>query len=197
MILSNHITLEYLEQFKSNDNLVFTCKYCNKESDRSVKNIKKSIVLKGEVRCQKCAYNCFSLNKGTIITQCNNCNKNIKTKLSTQKKSKTGLFFCSSSCAASYNNTHKTHGHRRSKMEVFIEEQIRINYPELLLVCNEKTVINSELDFYFPKLKFAIELNGILHYEPIYGDKKFNQIQNNDNKKELNYVSLILQLVDI
>ena len=29
----------------------------------------------------------------------------------------------------------------------------------------------------------AIELNGIFHYEPIYGNKKFNQIQNNDKQK--------------
>ena len=26
-------------------------------------------------------------------------------------------------------------------------------------------------------------MNGIFHYEPIYGENKFNQIQNNDNRK--------------
>jgi hypothetical protein len=29
----------------------------------------------------------------------------------------------------------------------------------------------------------AFELNGIFHYEPIYGQEKLNQIQNNDNHK--------------
>lgn len=29
----------------------------------------------------------------------------------------------------------------------------------------------------------AFELNGIFHYEPIYGNDKLNQIQNNDNRK--------------
>jgi hypothetical protein len=29
----------------------------------------------------------------------------------------------------------------------------------------------------------AFELNGIFHYEPIYGDNKLEQIQNNDNRK--------------
>jgi len=29
----------------------------------------------------------------------------------------------------------------------------------------------------------AFELNGIFHYEPIYGQNKLNQIQNNDNRK--------------
>lgn len=32
-------------------------------------------------------------------------------------------------------------------------------------------------------MKLAFELNGIFHYEPIYGDKKLNQIQNNDTRK--------------
>ena len=67
-------------------------------------------------------------------------------------------------------------------MEVYLEEQIRKNYSSLELLCNDKTTINSELDFYFPGLKLAIELNGILHFEPIYGDKKLDQIQNNDHK---------------
>lgn len=51
------------------------------------------------------------------------------------------------------------------------------------LLCNDKTAINSELDFYFPDLNLAIELNGILHFEPIYGHNKLDQIQSNDNKK--------------
>ncbi len=29
----------------------------------------------------------------------------------------------------------------------------------------------------------AIELNGILHYEPIYGEDKLSQIQTNDERK--------------
>ena len=35
----------------------------------------------------------------------------------------------------------------------------------------------------FPSLKLAFELNGIFHYEPIYGDKKLNSTQNNDKRK--------------
>ena len=51
------------------------------------------------------------------------------------------------------------------------------------MLCNQKDVINSELDFYFPELKLAVELNGIFHYEPIYGEEKLSQIQNNDTRK--------------
>lgn len=93
--------------------------------------------------------------------------------------------FCSHSCSASYNNTNKKYGTRRAKLEIYLEEQIKQNYPDLELICNQKSVIQSELDFFFPELKFAIELNGIVHYEPIYGKDKFDKIQNNDKRKAI------------
>lgn len=57
------------------------------------------------------------------------------------------------------------------------------NYPNEEILFNDKTAINSELDIYFPRLKLAFELNGIFHYEPIYGKEKLRQIQNNDQRK--------------
>ena len=43
--------------------------------------------------------------------------------------------------------------------------------------------MNSELDIYIPSLKLAFELNGIFHYEPIYGEDKLNKVKNNDGRK--------------
>lgn len=91
--------------------------------------------------------------------------------------------FCSSSCAAIYNNTHKTTGTRRSRLEAYLESQLRAEFPSLELICNGKDAIGSELDFYFPQLRLAIELNGIFHYEPIYGPDKLERIQANDQQK--------------
>lgn len=42
-----------------------------------------------------------------------------------------------------------------------------------------------ELDFYFPKLKLAIELNGITHYEPIYGLDRLTRSLGSDKRKML------------
>lgn len=91
--------------------------------------------------------------------------------------------FCNHSCSAAYNNTHKTKGCRRSKLEIYLESQLKLLFPNLDLRFNEKSAINSELDIYIPSLKLAFELNGIFHYEPIYGADKLSQIQNNDNRK--------------
>lgn len=91
--------------------------------------------------------------------------------------------FCSSSCAATYNNKNKTHGTRRSKLESYLEERLRSEFPDIILICNGKDAIGSELDFYFPQLRLAIELNGIFYYEPIYGTDKLERIQANDQQK--------------
>ncbi|GAF69878.1 unnamed protein product, partial [marine sediment metagenome] len=113
--------------------------------------------------------------------ECKNCKK-MFFKLPNQIK-KTKNNFCSRSCAATYNNTHKTTGIRRSKLEKWLEKQLTTLYPDLEIDFNQKDVINSELDIYIPSLKLAFEINGIFHYEPIYGEDKLDQIKNNDNRK--------------
>tara|TARA_Y100000310_G_scaffold339131_1_gene430862 strand:+ start:964 stop:1656 length:693 start_codon:yes stop_codon:yes gene_type:complete len=112
---------------------------------------------------------------------CQQCKKQFLKRTSQIKKHKN--HFCSHACAAIYNNTHKKHGTRKSKLEVWLEIQLPDLYPDLEFHFNRKDAINSELDIYIPKLKLAFELNGIFHYEPIYGQKKLGQIQNNDNRK--------------
>lgn len=56
-------------------------------------------------------------------------------------------------------------------------------YPALVFHFNRKDAINAELDIYIPSLKLAFELNGLFHYEPIFGADKLAQIQNNDERK--------------
>ena len=113
--------------------------------------------------------------------KCTNCNKEFKKEPSQIKRSTNN--FCCQSCAAIYNNTHKTKGTRISKLEKWLHEQLPIIYPNLNFHFNRKDAINSELDIYIPSLKLAFELNGIFHYEPIYGTEKLSSIQNNDNRK--------------
>ena len=60
---------------------------------------------------------------------------------------------------------------------------VHSSYSNLDFIFNSKNAINSELDIYIPALNLAFELNGIFHYEPIYGVKKLTSIQNNDNRK--------------
>jgi hypothetical protein len=91
--------------------------------------------------------------------------------------------FCSHPCSARYNNTHKSTGARVSKLEIWLQEKLPKLYSHLEFHFNRKDAINGELDIYIPNLKLAFELNGIFHYEPIYGPEKLASIRSNDDRK--------------
>lgn len=122
-----------------------------------------------------CSPKCVTdYNKTGKVINCLNCNIEVYT---------TQNIFCSRSCSATYRNTHKTKGTRRSKLELWLEAKLTELYPTLLIQFNKKDTIGSELDIYIPSLKLAFELNGIFHYEPIFGADKLQQIQSNDTNK--------------
>lgn len=127
-----------------------------------------------------CSLKCHYAAKTTIKTyNCKQCSKSVN-RLPAKI---TGNVFCSSSCAATWNNTHKTKGTRRSKLEAWLESELTKKYPNLEIHYNKTDAINAELDIYIPSLKLAFELNGIFHYEPIYGKEKFDKTVSNDNRK--------------
>lgn len=137
-------------------------------------------IRKGHIK-NYCSRRCSNLaQRRAIEIECANCGKIIQ-RTPSQIGGKNS--FCSSSCAATYNNTHKTHGTRRSKLEKYIEDELSKLYPYLEILYNNKTAINSELDIYIPSFKLAFELNGIYHYEPIHGQNKLDSIQQNDKNK--------------
>lgn len=110
--------------------------------------------------------------------------------------------FCSQKCSAKYFNSHKKFGYRKSKAEEYIVNQLKEDYPYLNIKENDVSTIGKELDIYLPDLNLAFEINGIVHYKPIYGEEKLNKIQNNDFlKKELceskNILLIIINISDI
>lgn len=171
------------ETSKLNDKLLCECHYCNVPFYATKKLINQEIHKKRNRSSVKfCSQKCFhNSNKTSILVNCKNCNLEFYKKPSQLKCSPNS--FCSRSCAVTYNNKHKTHGNRRSKLEKYIEEQLVTLYSNIEIHFNKKDAINSELDIYIPSLNLAFELNGIFHYEPIYGQEKLSQIQNNDERK--------------
>ena len=173
--------LEFINA-KSNEQLPCLCQYCNKTFYLTKHEIQIKLISK--YKNMFCSYKCKSkFQIAEIKIKCTNCNKEFNRIPSQIKKSKSNNHFCSQSCAATYSNLHKNKGNCRSKLEKYLEEQLKLLYPDLKILFNDKTTINSELDIYIPSLKLAFELNGIFHYEPIFGQDKLNQILNNDNRK--------------
>lgn len=171
-----------INTFKRASILPMKCERCGETFYAKKKEINKALNGHPTVKIKYCSNHCkHNTENNTNEVTCNNCGKNFMKRISEIKKTPNN--FCCQSCAATYNNTHKTTGTRRSKLEIWLEIKLIESYPNLKIHFNHKDTINSELDIYIPSLKLAFELNGIFHYEPIYGQDKLNQIQNNDNRK--------------
>lgn len=183
MIMEINFTKYRYINSKSNDLLPCICENCGSEFNVLKKLVTQEITHnRGRIKfcSDKCLYEAQSKSK---ITSCANCGAEIKVKLSKIKQSKTGNNFCSKTCATSYNQKHKKFGYNRSKLELYIENNLKIIYPNLEIHFNRKDAIYSELDIYIPSLKIAFELNGITHYKPIYGNDKYNKTITNDKNK--------------
>lgn len=175
---------------KSRDLLPLECEFCKKTFYKP-KNYIQACLRSVEEKTKKqngkvCSISCLGLmvtSLETFTTKCSQCGISVRKKNSEIVKRKSENYFCSQSCAATYNNTHKTKGTRMSKLEIYLQKELVKLYSNLEFHFNRKDAINSELDIYVPSLKLAFELNGIFHYEPIYGSKKLSQIQNNDARK--------------
>jgi len=129
-----------------------------------------------------CSLKCKNIDEGTSVEcYCAVCNKKILKNRSKVKISNHN--FCSRSCNGYFSATNKNYGIKRSKLELYIESQLKIIFPNLTILSNDHKTINSELDVLIPSLKIAFELSGIFHYQPIFGINKLKKIQLNDEKK--------------
>lgn len=121
------------------------------ECSRCTKNFakKRHVVVWHRAHDSKCKFYCSRIcknGKPRCDVTCKNCNNKIIKFSYEILKSKN--IFCTRSCSATYNNTHKKHGTRRSKLEVWLEEALINSYPTLEFHFNRKDAINSELDIY-------------------------------------------------
>lgn len=174
--------------------LKIECYQCNKQFYRLQYYIRKTLKSTNKIYCST---TCQFYTRKAVDVVCKQCLKCFKKTQAEIRKYPN--HFCSNSCAATFNNKNKNYGIRRSKMEKFVEDMIKNDYPNLEFYCNHKKNIGSELDFYFPELKLAIEINGPCHYKPIYGEVKFEQIKNMDHIKstECKSKNIYLEIIDV
>jgi len=181
------IDINEINKYKSRELLPLECLHCKSTFKQTKNNIQWSLKRTkktGYNYLLYCSNNCKSnsaIDRINLI--CGNCALPIFVTKTTIKKSKSGKAFCTKSCSAIYNNNHKSKGTRRSKLEFWIAFQLKLHYPDLLIEYNRSNMIDAELDIYIPSLNLAFELNGIFHYEPIFGEKKLNSTKNNDKRK--------------
>ncbi len=198
------ITLYTQEEFdnsKGIDKLDLKCECCGSTFQAQKKQIKYELNNPERKRLRFCSQKCHMVTNHHTKqkVKCNQCEKTFFKDPSQIKASKSGNNFCSKSCAATYNNKHKKHGTRRSKLEKWLEVELSQLYPKLKIDFNKKDAIESELDIYVPSKRLAFEINGIFHYKPIYGQEKLDKIQKNDNLKlqECKKRNINLKTIDV
>lgn len=157
------------------------CPTCNRVYYKPTKRIQENLK---RHRTSFCSRMCKDNHQVTSkILRCTQCGVSLKRKAGEVAKSKSGNFFCGVSCSAVYNNLHKKHGKTRSKYELHLEEIVRTQYPTLDYSANDKR-LGAEIDFLFPGLKLAVEVNGVYHRLPIHGQNKLRRIQELDKKRK-------------
>ncbi len=179
--LITEVKKEEFERLKGVEKIDLRCRVCGVAFSQTKAMILKSF--KAGYTSGFCSRNCgnkFKFNQ--VSTQCKECQVPIMVRH--YQKTHYKHNFCSYSCSAKYRNKHKTTGTIRSKLEIWLEAQIKQNYPDTIMIPNDRKLLGGlEIDFYFPVLKFGIELNGITHYEPIYGIDRLTRSLDSDKRK--------------
>lgn len=178
-------TQEQFNTSKSRALLPLRCEHCNKTFYSVKSQIQATIVNPKKSNKNKyCSKKCLFLSmKNEVTKPCGFCGISVSRDLGDFKKSKSGLLFCNQSCSAKYTNSHKKNGTRVSKLEIWLSKKLKDLYPNFDFKFNKTDAINAELDIYIPELKLAFELNGIFHYEPVFGQDKLVKTKNNDERK--------------
>ncbi len=167
---------------KSHDPLPLQCLQCGARFLKNKEKVVQALNPESEVKANFCSNSCGQTYQGPPSSvECRQCGVTFLKPASQVRKSPN--HFCNRSCAAKYNNTHKSSGCRVSKLERWLQDRLVSKYPELEFHFNRKDSIEGELDIYIPSMRLAFELNGIFHYEPIHGTEKLSSIQENDHRK--------------
>ncbi len=123
-----------------------------------------------------CSVDCHNLYQTTRQEiECAWCKKKFTQHSCIIKRAKHSKNCCSRNCAAKI---------------VYKKSFIEVEFEKLLIPLgieferNCRTIIKPmELDFYFPKLNFAVEINGLTHYRPIYGLSVLKEQKDRDRRK--------------
>ena len=193
------ISNDELSSLRARETVHLECENCKTTFCKPKNNVLSAIKGHPDFALKFCSRKCHYQNqviRNWVDINCAECGKNVKKQKS---KIRNNTFsFCSKSCSTTFQNKNKTSGGlRRSKAEIHLIELIRKDFENLKISENERSVLpsNLELDIYIASIQLAIEINGILHYFPIYGSEKLESIKSKDAQKILDAGKMNCKLI--
>ena len=103
-----------------------------------------------------------------------------------------------------FNIHHKINegsGASVSYPEEYLNDRLTTSFQDLEISRNNRTFLECgyEMDFFFPNLNFAIEVNGPIHYMPIFGETRLDNVQAKDSTKyaEMNHKGISFLIIDV
>lgn len=186
-------TDEDFKKAKYNQLLPLQCKNCNRTFYLAKRRIQGGIKAKTKSTCDFCCIICgIRYLKPKNEVPCKTCGKMVHRSKAFTKRAKNT--FCSKRCCGTYTASHKTNGTKVSKLEKWIANKLTSLYPNLDFHFNRTDTIRQELDICIPSIKLAFELNGIFHYEPIFGGKRLKRTQDVEKMKFQNCIEKGIEL---
>lgn len=145
------------------------CSNCEQIVVRAQSQIKG----KSNIFCSKECHDEFQTTKLKI--KCNLCGKDFAQHKCIIERTKHGQNYCSHTCSSKVV-------YKESFIETEMEKLVKpigLKYSR-----NDRSIVSPlELDFYFPDINYAIEINGLFHYEPIYGKETLLAQKERDSRK--------------
>lgn len=151
------------------------CYNCNKEM-----RIRKSSFIRNRKLGYFCSQNCLGQFRNKKVNfNCFQCG--LPCIQHNVVYSRSANHFCSMKCSSRYYSG-------KCLVENVFEELIQSicdrDGNKIKYIRNDRTAIKPlELDFYFPLINYAIEINGPSHYIPIFGEKSLKKQQKRDRRK--------------
>ena len=150
----------YLSFIRTKDRVNLTCDGCSVEFTRITSSCHQG-------KLNYCSAKCRPRVSGLQTQLCLTCNSEVKRYASLMPKN--GNVFCNNSCAAIWKNKNRDPTiTTRSKLEKWLEEQLKNMFTDLNILYNRTSEIGMELDIHVPSLNLAFEINGVFHYEDVF-----------------------------
>lgn len=160
-----------------------------------------------------CSHTCrLKSEKSTQVKQCEHCNNTFFAQASKSKLKRTK--YCCVACkifagkkipSAQQSKVSRGEGGggKRGNPGQSKDERLSVILLQKLgfdIIPQDRAVLNGlEIDIWFPRFQLGIELNGPVHYFPIYGERRFLQAQRSDTEKRRRAaeVDILILTVDV